>query len=217
MEIFNAFDLCYKNPVKNINFPNVSIKKQRPVYTFQEVEKLEKYAIKQNRYDIILLLGTGMRRSELIGLMWDDIDMTNKTIHIQRAVTQTTGKIVIGETKSETSNRYIPISDNLISVINLIPRESEYVISGEKPDKPIVPHSYADKFERFMEKASKELNIPKLTPHELRHTYGTLLREKGVDIYTIQKVMGHSDISVTAGTYVHNDIEVLRKQLKIDD
>lgn len=41
--------------------------------------------------------------------------------------------------------------------------------------------------------------------------------EKGVDIYTIQKVMGHSDISVTAGTYVHNDIEVLRKQLKIDD
>lgn len=210
-------DLCYKNPVKNINFPNVSIKKQRPVYTFQEVEKLEKYAIKQNRYDIILLLGTGMRRSELIGLMWDDIDMTNKTIHIQRAVTQTTGKVVIGETKSETSNRYIPISDNLISVINLIPRESEYVISGEKPDKPIVPHSYADKFERFMEKASKELNIPKLTPHELRHTYGTLLREKGVDIYTIQKVMGHSDISVTAGTYVHNDIEVLRKQLKIDD
>ena len=75
-----------------------------------------------------------MRRSELIGLMWDDIDMTNKTIHIQRAVTQTTGKIVIGETKSETSNRYIPISDSLISVINLIPRESEYVISGEKPD-----------------------------------------------------------------------------------
>lgn len=68
-----------------------------------------------------------------------------------------------------------------------------------------------------MEKASKELNIPKLTPHELRHTYGTLLREKGVDIYTIQKVMDHSDISVTAGTYVHNDIEVLRKQLKIDD
>lgn len=43
----------------------------------------------------------------------------------------------------------------------------------------------------------KEIGIPILTPHELRHTYGTLLRENGVDIYTIQKVMGHSDISVT--------------------
>lgn len=67
-----------------------------------------------------------------------------------------------------------------------------------------------------MEKASRELNIPKLTPHELRHTYGTLLLEKGVDIYTIQKVMGHSDVSVTADVYIHNNINVLRKQLKID-
>lgn len=157
-----------------------------------------------------------MRRSELIGLMWDDIDPVNKIIHIQRAVTQTTGKIIIGDPKSETSNRYIPISDSLISIINLIPRKSQYVFSGNSPDEPIKPHSYADKFERFMEKASRELNIPKLTPHELRHTYGTLLREKGVDIYTIQKVMGHSDVSVTADVYIHNDINVLRKQLKID-
>ena len=210
-------DLCYKNPVKNINFLNVSVKKQRPVYTAQEVSKLKDYAMQNKRYDIIFLLSTGIRRSELIGLMWDDIDLASKTIHIQRAVTQTTGKIIIGEPKSETSNRYIPISDNLISIISLIPRESQYVFSGKSPDEPIKPHSYADKFERFMEKASRELNIPKLTPHELRHTYGTLLREKGVDIYTIQKVMGHSDVSVTADVYVHNDINVLRKQLKIDD
>ena len=54
----------------------------------------------------------------------------------------------------------------------------------------------------------KEIGIPILTTHELRHTYGTLLRENGVDIYTIQKVMGHSDISVTADIYVHNDINV---------
>lgn len=62
----------------------------------------------------------------------------------------------------------------------------------------------------------KEIGIPILTPHELRHTYGTLLRENGVDIYTIQKVMGHSDISVTADIYVHNDINVFRKQMKLD-
>ncbi len=49
-----------------------------------------------------------------------------------------------------------------------------------------------------------------------RHTYGTTLREAGVDIYTIQKVMGHSDISVTASIYVHNDLDVLRRELKID-
>ena len=67
----------------------------------------------------------------------------------------------------------------------------------------------------------KELNeatgIPMLTPHELRHTYGTLKREEGVDIYTIQRLMGHSDISTTASIYVHNDIEVLRRAAHLSD
>ena len=73
----------------------------------------------------------------------------------------------------------------------------------------------AKKFKKFMENMNAETGIKMLSPHELRHTYGTLLRESGVDIYTIQRVMGHADISITAGIYVHNDISVLRKQLHI--
>ena len=66
-----------------------------------------------------------------------------------------------------------------------------------------------------MKKMNGDTGIPILTPHELRHTYGTLKREAGVDIYTIQKVMGHADISITASIYVHNDIDVLKKQLNL--
>lgn len=209
-------DICYKNPVKNIVFNNVLTKKKRPVYTMEQAKKLEEFAIAQGKYDVILLLNTGMRRSELLGLKWTDIDYENKFIHIQRAVTQTTGKIVIDKTKSEQSNRFIPINDKIIDILNIMKNNCEYVISGESSNIPATPHSYADKFERFMTKVNKELGIPKLTPHELRHTYGTLLREKGVDIYTIQKVMGHSNIATTADIYVHNDLNVLRKKLKID-
>ena len=54
---------------------------------------------------------------------------------------------------------------------------------------------------------------PVLSAHELRHTYGTALRRHGADIYTIQKLLGHKDIDVTANTYVHNEIEVLRSQI----
>ena len=68
-----------------------------------------------------------------------------------------------------------------------------------------------------MKKACNELDIPYLVPHELRHTFGTVLREKGVDIYTISKVMGHSDISITAKIYVHNDLDVLRNSMKLDE
>ena len=58
-------------------------------------------------------------------------------------------------------------------------------------------------------------DIPSLTAHELRHTYGTQLRRKGVDIYTIQKVLGHKDINVTSEIYVHNELEALRKALNL--
>ena len=53
-------------------------------------------------------------------------------------------------------------------------------------------------------------DIPVLTSHEMRHTYGTSLRRNGVDIYTIQKILGHKDIQVTAEIYVHNELEELR-------
>lgn len=60
-----------------------------------------------------------------------------------------------------------------------------------------------------------EINVPILTAHELRHTRGTQLRRQGVDIYTIQKIMGHKDINVTANIYVHDETEATRKAAKI--
>ena len=53
--------------------------------------------------------------------------------------------------------------------------------------------------------------VPILTAHELRHTYGTYLRRHGADIYTIQKLLGHKDINVTAEIYVHNELDTLRE------
>ena len=56
-------------------------------------------------------------------------------------------------------------------------------------------------------------DLPVLTAHDFRHSYGTKLRRDGVDIYTIAKIMGHKDINVTANIYVHNEIDELRKAL----
>lgn len=62
---------------------------------------------------------------------------------------------------------------------------------------------------------AKECGLPYLSLHELRHTYGTVLRENGVDLYTISKVLGHADVGLTAKIYVHNDLNVLRNALKM--
>ena len=90
-----------------------------------------------------------------------------------------------------------------------------YVVTGTVSF--MSPSGYAKRFKKQMNEIASILEIPALTPHELRHTFGTLLRENGADIYTIQKAMGHSDISITAKTYVHNDVDVLRKAMNIDD
>ena len=70
-----------------------------------------------------------------------------------------------------------------------------------------------------MKLMNKETGIKILSAHELRHTYGTDLRRRGVDIYTIQKLMGHKDIKMTSEIYVENEIDVLKKNLghPIDD
>lgn len=205
-------DLCYKNPVKNIKYQQASESPEKNVYDRGEAEKVIEYAKLHGRTDIVIMLETGIRRSELLGLQWSDINLNNNTMHIQRAVVQTKGKIVIDKPKTATSDRIIPFSTVLSSYLKSNQNDNIYVIGTERPKSP---STYAKQFKQFMKKMNADINCPVLTPHELRHTYGTLLRESGADIYTIQKLMGHSDISVTAGIYVHNDIEVLRKDAKI--
>jgi integrase len=216
-DIFDAAidnDLCFKNPVKNIKYQHVAEKEERNVYTKIQAEAAEAYARQHGGYDIVIMLKTGIRRSELLGLQWNDIDFTNLWIHIQRAVVQTRGQIVIAPPKTSTSDRFIPISKNFAEYLKTMPHNGIYIMGT---DEPLSPSTYAKNFSDFMNQMSEEINIPVLTPHELRHTFGTLLREVGVDIYTIQRIMGHSDISVTSSVYVHNDIAVLRRQMGLPD
>lgn len=206
-------DLCYKNPVKGIKFPKVAQEAEKHVWTEEQAAMVEEYCMEHDRLDIVAYLNTGVRRSELLGLMWSDINFDMQVMHIQRAVVQTKGKIIIDKPKSKTSDRYIPFSADFLNYLKRFQCGNEYVLGN---DGVLSPSTYDGDFARFMGKMCKDIDVPRLTPHEIRHTYGTLSRARGIDIYTIQRVMGHSDISVTASIYVHNDIEVLRKQLKLD-
>ncbi len=92
-------------------------------------------------------------------------------------------------------------------------KKTGFVLGGENNFCTI--DSFDWHYKKFMTEMSHILKIPYLTPHELRHTFGSVLYERGVDIYTISKVMGHADISITAKVYVHSTAESLRKGLKL--
>ena len=197
-----------RNPVKHVKLVSAAQPHEKRVYTDAQIETV-KYCARMEFPAVYILLELGLRRGELCGLMWSDIDRNARTIRIDRSVRTTAGTVSIAEPK-HGSRRVLPLSDECLEVFDSIPRRSMYIFPNAA-GKPWDPNGFSRSYNRFMDTLPSSL--PRLTPHELRHTCGTALRRRGVDIYTIQKYLGHQDIDVTANTYVHSEIETMRAAL----
>lgn len=207
-------ELCYKNPVQDITYKSKKPAVVKQAYTEKQSIAAQEYAKShEGGVFVYLVLNTGMRRSEALGLMWADIDFKEKTVAVNRAVTPNTTDPKDGELKSKTSHRTIPVSDAFIGYMRSIKSGDGYVLGNGPLFCTIDAFDWG--YKKFMNQMSRDLNIPYLSPHELRHSYGSVLYERGVDIYTISKILGHSDISITAKIYVHSSPDSLRKSLKL--
>lgn len=172
-----------------------------------------------NAYYVILIIYTGLRIGELMALTWNDIDFKNKTLSVNksRAKGKIDGKtaLYIKDPKSESGTRIIPLSDRAIYALQKIKEcstyDSDLIVSNTSSESNITRT-----INRMLFRAGCETE--KCGLHALRHTFGSLLLEKGVDLKTISYLLGHSDITVTANIYLHitrekaiNSIEVLNK------
>lgn len=202
----------------------------KQAYTKEQARTLIDFA-KGHKYGAgpILLLKTGMRRSELLALTWSRVDMDAQIIHVRLSVSETDAGPKFNPCKSKKSIRDIPFDDETKAVLESIPRATKrdkgktvivhlYVIAGRYGSfRP--PHNWSNRIYKgfmddFMEYcAEKKLDIPRLNPHELRHTFGSVLYSAGVDIVTISKLMGHSSIDTTVRLYVHDDMAVKQQAI----
>ena len=204
-------DLCYKDPAKHSTYRSTAQKHIKHVLSDEQMETVKAYAV-DRMPEVVLLLETGLRRGELVGLMWSDIDMDEKTLRVRRSMVLR-DKVVTANPPKWNSYRTLPLSDEAMALIRTLPHDSLYVFPNEN-GAPHCPNSWSQKLKRLMRKLHAEhIEIPVVTAHELRHTYGTYLRRHGADIYTIQKLLGHKDINVTAEIYVHNELDTLRNVL----
>lgn len=213
-DVFNKAidnDLCAKNPVSNVKLQSTYKKKMKTALNAEQQEKAIKWAIDTNHIDILTVLKTGLRRGELLGLRWCDVDLDNKIITIRQSISPPAvrGGDVNYEVKTLSSNRSIPIDDELTNCLRALPQDDELVFGCNNAN------AYGKRVKSVLKQMSEDCNLPYITLHEIRHTFGTVLREKGADIYSISKVLGHSNIGVTSKIYVHNDLDVLRKALNI--
>ena len=152
----------------------------------------------EDRRLLALLLLTGMRRGEVLGLRWEDIDFKAKTIVVSRNVTYPDNEAVIGTPKSKKGFRTIPLDDRLIEF--LTPRQQDGFLFGV--DIPPSKSSFNKQWGRI----KKQIDIHGATPHVFRHTYATALNNAGVPMKTIQSILGHADIATTMNIYTHIDV-----------
>ena len=163
---------------------------------------------------VMLVLYTGMRRGELCGLNWSDIDLKDGIVHIQRELLYTPSKgIYEDSTKTKQSNRVIQIPDDMIRLLTDYRREqlTRRLELGSKwieTDKVftsdcggyIRPDTLTAWFQKFIKRSDLP---PEIHLHSHRHTSATLLIAGGVDIATVSKRLGHADKSTTLNVYTH--------------
>ena len=147
-------------------------------------------------------LATGLRRGELFGLKWSDIDLQTGAIRIQRQVQRLDGKVQ--ETKLKTSNSYrtILVDRDILNMLISMKAErkiqSDYVFCS--PTGGILePGSQRKRLQRLLESCGME----KIRFHDLRHTFATLALQNGVDVKTLSGLLGHYSAGFTLDTYGH--------------
>ena len=172
--------------------------------------------------DVVILLGTGLRVSELYGLTKADIDFDRRCIHIHKQLCRTADKpYFVAPPKTSSGNRSIPMTDTVYMAFRRVLENRghpkvEMMVDGysgflflDKDGKPKVA-MHLENYMRGMRRkyVKKHGNtLPSVTPHVLRHTFCTNAQQAMLDVKSLQYLMGHSTASVTLDVYTHSDFE----------
>lgn len=152
----------------------------------------------------------GLRRGEVLGLRWSDIDFGNMELHIEQQVFRAGGEVQIGPVKTKAGERDLPLLEVVGQLLMRWAKQYGYPIKGlaftTSTGQPIEPQNYTRAFQRLCAK----YQIRRIRLHDLRHGVATLLKDLGVPDKDVQLIMGHSNISITQKIYQHDTMESRR-------
>ena len=234
-------DILRKNPCKGClsEFSDDSTK--RISLTEKEQEVLIDFVQRSTVYSVyypllVFMLGTAVRCGEAIGLTWNDVDFINKQININHQLiykkTENTYGFYADSPKTESGFRIIPMSTEVYkALINQketqlekgqrtnveIDGYKDFVFSTKRKN-PIMPSEInnilSNIVNKYNSKIDREIELPHISAHNLRHTGCTRMAEANIDPKVLQYIMGHSKISVTMDVYNHISFERNRKEIK---
>lgn len=202
-----------------VKFPTEQKKNELEVLSIANQKKIMQY-VKDNftfrNLGVYICLSTGMRIGEICGLKWGDINLTTETIRINRTIERIYiiegdkrhTELIISTPKTQNSIREIPMNRELLKIIRPLKKimnEDYFVLTNEA--KPTEPRTYRNYYKQLM----KQLNIPELKFHGLRHSFATRCIESQCDYKTVSVILGHANISTTLNLYVHPNMEQKKK------
>ncbi len=160
-----------------------------------------------------MALTTGLRRGELLGLRWDDIDLERGTLRVGRALVRKGGRHAVGETKTRRGRRQVNLTPRTVKALRTHRKrqleekmrlvglyEDSGLIFTTQPGTPVNPDNLV---KRSFTPLLREANLPDIRFHDLRHTCATLLLDRGVHPKLVQELLRHATIVMTLDTYSH--------------
>ena len=193
--------LVSKNPTQGCALPKVEHKEMKTL-TSDQLSTFFQEARDSGVYELYYLdLATGLRRGELLGLKWTDVDLDRGVLKIQRAISRQNGKVVEAPLKTKNAYRTLPLSADAISVLKMQKCKvgnSEWVFPSPTGG-PMSPDSVLHMLQRVLKRAG----LPRIRFHDLRHTFATMALQNGVDVKTVSSMLGHYSAGFTLDTYAH--------------
>ena len=200
MDFAVAQKIIVENPCHAVALPKVEHREMHTIPA-EQLQAFLNEAKASGVYEMYYIeLATGLRRGELLGLKWEDIDLTARIIRVHRQIARISGEIVEAPLKTKNSYRVVRISPQAVEILREQKRNTndEYVFLPPNGG-PISPGSVNNMFKRVLARAG----IPKVRFHDLRHTLATLALQNGVDIKTVSGMLGHFSAGFTLDTCVH--------------
>ena len=201
---------CYRNPCRGVALPS-GARAGRATWSEEEARRFLDTAAGDRLHAAWRMTLYGLRRGEVLGLRWDDVDLAAGTLRIGRARVLVGSKVITKTPKSERGYRVLPLDDVLVAALRALHKQqaaerlaagqayqpSGYVVADEL-GRPVYPDGYSDEFHRLADAAG----LPRIRLHDGRHSTNSLLAAAGVPDHIRAAWCGHT-VAVNVATYTH--------------
>ncbi len=209
------WNLIPRNPADAAKAPSASSKEMHALSVYKARRLLE--VARNDRLEALYVLAvhTGMRRGELLGLKWEDVDLDGSTIRVRRTLTRIDNgrRLALGEPKTKKSRRTVRLNTRAVEALQrhrARQAEEKLKAGGLYQDQGLV---FAGEIGNLINPSNlrqrsfapllKRADLPQITFHDLRHTCASLLFSKNVHPKFVQELLGHASVAITLDTYSH--------------